>query len=203
MIGTIEMLRNDIRSWDRGRIFYIEEFASYESQWSVRFGLGQLVDEGLILRLARGIYCYPHLSEGYSPHHIIPTEESIAESLAQREHVRIIPYGDQAARKLGLNSIVVSHLKYLTDGSPRVINLSNGRKIYFNHTSEVKMFDFCNETMQLVSAAIRVLKPELIGEEQRRIIHSHLRTVPDKEFHKDLKIPPAWVQEIILDIWNN
>jgi hypothetical protein len=36
-----------------------------------------------------------------------------------------------------------------------------------------------------------------------RIIHKHLRTVPEEEFMKDIKIPPAWVGEIILNIWNN
>jgi hypothetical protein len=117
--------------------------------------------------------------------------------------VRIIPYGDQAAYKLGLSGLQLSNLKYLTDGPSRVINLSEGKKIFFNHTSEVKMFDFCNDTMQMVSSAIRVLTDECLDGEKKRIIHKHLRSVPDNEFMKDITIPPAWVGEIILDIWNN
>ncbi len=39
--------------------------------------------------------------------------------------------------------MMISMQKYLTDGSPRVISLSATKKIYFNHTSEVKMFAFC------------------------------------------------------------
>jgi hypothetical protein len=162
----------------------------------------ELKKEGLILRPARGIYCYPKIRSEYSGF-ITPTAESIAEALAAKERVRIIPYGDQSAYRLGLTGLQLSNLKYLTDGPSRVINLSAGKKIFFNHTSEVKIFDFCNETMQMVSAAIRVLTEECLDAEKRRIIHKYLRCVPEEEFRKDISIPPAWVGKIILDIWNN
>ena len=57
--------------------------------------------------------------------------------------------------------------------------------------------------MQMVSAAIRALTDECLDAEKRRIIHRHLRSVPESEFRKDITIPPAWVGEIIIDIWNN
>ena len=157
----------------------------------------------MILRLARGIYCYPKIEGEYSMSATIPDPETIAYALAAKDRFRIIPYGDQAAYKLGLTGLRISDLKYLTDGSPRHINLAKGRKVYFNHTSEVRMFDYCNETMQLVASAIRALGEEMIDAERKRIIHEHLMTVPEKEFLKDITLPPAWVQKIILDIWNN
>lgn len=202
-IGTIDILRERIRSWDRGRIFFIDDFAMIESQWGVRFGLSQLAEEGMILRLARGIYCYPKIEGEYSMSATIPDPEKIAYALAAKDRFRIIPYGDQAAYKLGLTGLRISDLKYLTDGAPRHINLAKGRKVYFNHTSEVRMFDYCNETMQLVASAIRALGEEMIDAERKRIIHEHLMTVPEKEFLKDITLPPAWVQKIILEIWNN
>ena len=201
--GTIDILRERIRSWERGRIFFIDDFAMVESQWGVRFGLSQLAEEGMILRLARGIYCYPKIEGEYTMSATIPDPETIAYALAAKDRFRIIPYGDQAAYKLGLTGIRISDLKYLTDGAPRHINLAKGKKIYFNHTSEVRMFDYCNETMQLITSAIRTLGEEMIDSDKKRIIHEHLRTVPEKEFLKDITLPPAWVQKIILDIWNN
>ncbi|HCZ23179.1 MAG TPA: hypothetical protein DHU72_07355 [Rikenellaceae bacterium] len=201
--NTIDILRETIRSWDRGRIFFIDDFATVPSQWGVRFGLSRLAEEGMILRLARGIYCYPKIEGEYSLKAVIPEAETIAYALAAKDRFRVIPYGDQAAYKLGLTGIRVSDLKYLTDGAPRHICLSKGRKIYFNHTSEVRMFDYCNETMQLVSSAIRTLGEDMIDAEKTRIIHEHLRTVPESDFLKDITLPPAWVQKIILDIWNN
>ena len=202
MLGVKTIVLEKIRKMERGSIFFIDDFIELGSPGSVRLSLMELKKQGLILRPARGIYCYPKIRDEYSGF-VVPSAETIAEALAKKERVRIVPYGDNAAFKLGLSGLRVSNLKYLTDGASRVINLSSGQKIFFNHTSEVKIFDFCNETMQMISAAIRVLTEEFLDAEKKRIIHKHLRTVPEEEFRKDITIPPAWVGEIIMDIWEN
>lgn len=201
MIGVQQLVWEKIRTMERGSIFFIDDFIEIGSLGSVRLALMELKKQGLIVRPARGIYCYPRIRGEYSGI-ITPSPESIAEALAAKERVRIVPYGDNAACKLGLTGMQVSNLRYLTDGASRTINLASGKKIFFNHTSEVKIFDFCNETMQMISAAIRVLTEESLNPEKIRIIHKHLRTVPEDEFSKDISIPPAWVGKIILDIWN-
>ena len=204
MDGTLKQMRKMLRSWERGRFVFTDDFASLESQGSVRIGLCQLVSEGVLHRLARGIYYYAGVSGDINikTTFVLPSEETIAYAVAERERIRIIPYGDQSARKLGIIGMSISTLKYLTDGAPRVINLAKGRKIYFNHTSEVKMFDFCNETMQMISSAIRALGAEMIGEREKQILQEAIRKVPEKDFEKDITIPPAWVQAIMLDLWN-
>lgn len=204
--ATIEsMMRSMIRDWGRGRIFFLDDFACLEDPVSVRQFICGMVKEGFVVRMARGIYCYPRLTEGkYSSKMLLPDAETVAYALAAKENVRIIPYGDQAALKLGLTSMLVSNHRYITDGSPRVINLTATNKIYFNHTSEVKMFAFRNETMQLLSSAIRALGKEYFeSEEKKRAIRAILKDVPDDEFNRDITLPPAWVGKIITDIWNN
>lgn len=197
-------MRRMLRSWERGRFVFTDDFASLESQGSVRIGLCQLVKDGVLHRIARGIYYYAGITGDINvkTSFVMPSEETIAYAVAERERIRIIPYGDQAARKLGITGMSISSLKYLTDGAPKVINLAKGRKIYFNHTSEVKMFDFCNETMQMISSAIRALGADMIGEREKQILQEAIRKVPEKEFEKDITIPPAWVQAIMLEIWN-
>ena len=204
MNGTLTQMRWMLRSWERGRFVFTDDFASLESQGSVRIGLCQLVKDGVLHRIARGIYYYAGITGDINmkTSFVMPSEETIAYAVAERERIRIIPYGDQAAKKLGITGMSISMLKYLTDGAPRVINLAKGRKIYFNHTSEVKMFDFCNETMQMISSAIRALGADMIGEREKQILQEAIRKVPDKEFEKDITIPPAWVQAIMLAIWN-
>lgn len=197
-------MRGMLRSWERGRFVFTDDFASLESQGSVRIGLCQLVKDGVLHRIARGIYYYAGITgeNNVMASFVMPSEESIAYAVAERERIRIIPYGDQAARKLGIMGMSISSLKYLTDGAPKVINLAKGRKIYFNHTSEVKMFDFRNETMQMISSAIRALGANMIGEREKQILQEAIRKVPEKEFEKDITIPPAWVQAIMLELWN-
>lgn len=198
-------MRSLIQGWGRGRIFFLEDFASLNDPVSVRQFICPLVEEGFIVRLARGIYCYPKLPEGgYSSRMVLPDEEAIAYALAARENVRIIPYGDLAAQRLGLCGMAVSFNKYLTDGSPRTINLSSARKIYFNHTSEVKMFAYRNEKMQMLSSAIRVLGKEYFDtEEMKRRVRAILKEIPEDEYMNDISLPPAWVSEMINNIWNN
>lgn len=201
---TIESkMRSMVIGWGRGRIFFLDDFSCLEDPVSVRQFICGMVNDGFVIRLARGIYCYPRLSDGeYSTKMIIPDPETIAYALAAKENVRITPYGDLAASKLGLTTMVISSHKYLTDGSPRVINLSSTRKIYFNHTSEVKMFAFRNETMQMLSSAIRALgKVYFEDEEKKRQIRAILKEVPEEDFNEDIKIPPAWVGEIMREYW--
>ena len=204
MNGTLTQMRGMLRSWERGRFVFTDDFASLESQGSVRIGLCQLVKDGVLHRIARGIYYYAGITgeNNVMASFVMPSEESIAYAVAERERIRIIPYGDQAARNLGIMGMSISSLKYLTDGAPKVINLAKGRKIYFNHTSEVKMFDFRNETMQMISSAIRALGANMIGEREKQILQEAIRKVPEKEFEKDITIPPAWVQAIMLELWN-
>ena len=204
MNGTLKIMRDMILSWNRGRFVYTDDFASLESQGSVRIALCTLVKEGLLHRLARGIYYYPQVSGDidYRTNYLLPSEETIAYAVAERERMRIIPYGDQAARQLGLTEMSVSSLKYLTDGAPKVINLAKGRKIYFNHTSEVKMFDFRNETMQKISSAIRALGTDMIGEREKQILQEAIRKVPEEDFNADISIPPAWVQSLMMEVWS-
>lgn len=204
MNGTLKQMREMLRTWERGRFVFTDDFASLESLGSVRIGLCQLVKDGVLHRIARGIYYYAGITGDINvkTSFVMPSEETIAYAVAERERIRIIPYGDQAARKLGITGMSISTLRYLTDGAPRVINLAKGRKIYFNHTSEVKMFDFCNETMQMISSAIRALGADMIGEREKQILQEAIRKVPEKEFEKDITIPPAWVQVIMLEVWN-
>lgn len=197
-------MRSMIIGWGRGRVFFLDDFASLEDPLSVRQFICGMVEEGFVIRLARGIYCYPRLSaDEYSSKMIKPSAESIAYAFAAKENVRIIPYGDQAAVKLGLSSLLISHRRYLTDGSPRVIRLSSVDRIYFNHTSEVKMFAFRNETMQMLSAAIRVLGKERMDDpEMVRKVKEILNDVPEEDYYSDISLPPAWVGKIISTIWS-
>ena len=73
----------------RGRIFFAQEFYDLWPDSTVRYSLSNLTQEGQIARLARGVFCYPRLSEHgmkmqcalpWRPR-IIPWYPSTAESL--------------------------------------------------------------------------------------------------------------------------
>lgn len=200
MLGTPKLVRERIMGWERGRIFFHQDFVDMDSQGAVRIALSEMAREGFIFRLARGIYLYPQYSDGESHKAIIPSADTIAEAVAECELSRIAPYGDIAAKRLGLTSMSISEYRYLTDGAPRKISLSSGRTIWLNHTSEVKMFGYRNETMQLIASAIRYLGEEKITDWDESVLRDHLSKVPEKDFIRDIRIPPAWVQDIMFGL---
>ena len=183
----------------RGRIFFAQEYYDFWPESSVRFALSNLARDGHIARLARGVFCFPELSEyGMKMH--LPGADEIARAVADNSHVRIVPCGDQAAYLVGLTAFQLGASAYLTDGAPRKIRLTNGRTIEFQHTSEMRIFAFRNRKMQLMSNAVRALGKDQIGMDEKEALKWHLEGVPSEEFNSDIQLCPEWVRDMLLDL---
>ena len=183
----------------RGRIFFAQEFYDSYADSSVRFALGNLARDGKIARLARGVFCFPELTE-HGMRMILPDADTIAHAVAEKTCVRIVPSGDQAAYMVGLTGLSLSRTTYLTDGAPRTMRLANGRTIEFVHTSEMRIFAFSNRKMQLVSAAVRAIGRENIRIEERETIKWQLDSVPPEDFAHDINLCPGWVRNMLYDL---
>ena len=183
----------------RGRIFFAQEYYDRWPESTVRFSLGVLAEKGQIVRLARGVFCYPNLSE-HGMKMLLPDPDDIAKAIAEKTRVRIVPVGDQAACLVGLTGLSFNRYTYLTDGAPRKINLANGRRIEFRHTSEMRIFAFTNRKMMLISNAIRAIGRENIKEGEREVLKWQLDSVPAAEFEKDIMLCPEWVRDMLLDL---
>lgn len=82
MNETIEnkILRR-IRKCGRGSVFFSSDFHAYGSRVSVNKTLERMTAAGTIIRVARGIYCYPKLDKVYGLGAIPPSDEEIAMAL--------------------------------------------------------------------------------------------------------------------------
>lgn len=183
----------------RGRIFFAQEYYDRWPESTVRFSLGVLAEKGQIVRLARGVFCYPNLSE-HGMKMLLPDPDDIAKAIAEKTKVRIVPVGDQAASLVGLTGLSFNRYTYLTDGAPRKINLANGRRIEFRHTSEMRIFAFTNRKMMLISNAIRAIGRENIKEGEREVLKWQLDSIPAADFEKDIMLCPEWVRDMLLDL---
>ena len=196
-----EILRS-LAEKGRGRIFFAQEFYDRWPESTVRYTLGILAENGEIARLARGVFCFPELSE-HGMKMLLPSSDTIAHAIADKTKVRIVPVGDQAAYMIGLTGLNFNSAVYLTDGAPRKINLSSGRKIEFKHTSEMRIFAFSNPKMQLIANGIRALGRENIGEAEKETLKWHLSRIPASEFDSDILLCPEWVRDLLLDLKSN
>lgn len=199
MSGT-EKIRNMIMNCPRGSIFFPEDFSFVGGVKLVGAALMRLCDEGLIIRVAQGIYCYPQIDEKYGMGQLLPSIDEIAHAISNRDKSRIVPTGTYAMNILGLSTQLQANVVYYTDGSPRRVNVGNGRGILFKRSNEMKRFAYKNELMQLIVAALREIGNGKVTEEEINIIKNRLSEVSDADFNKDIALAPAWVQKLLKEI---
>lgn len=199
MEGTQKLIYDCLLREGRGKIFFAQDFTMLGTADSVRQALCALTDDRIIVRLARGVYCFPRVTGEYNIQTIYPSKEEIAEAIAEKSQIRIVPYGDQAAYLMGFTGLQIGKHTYLTDGAPRRIG-QRGGDIIFMHTSEMRIFSFRNRTMQLLSLAIRAVGKKGITPEVRECIKERLTKVPKAELEHDIKLCPIWVADLLLDL---
>lgn len=89
-----------------------------DTRTAVDKALSRLVASGFLKRLARGLYYQPktHAVLG----ELLPPVEAVAKALADRDHMKLQPFGGYAANLLRLSEQVPARVVFLTDGKPRM-----------------------------------------------------------------------------------
>ena len=95
------IVRERIMSFEKGYVFFPSDFEEIASPEAVRQMLSRMVKHGDIMRISRGIYCVPRSNKVLGLDCIPPSAEDIAQRIAERDRVKIIPTGDQALNQLG------------------------------------------------------------------------------------------------------
>ena len=123
--------------------------------------------------------------------------EEIANSIAKRDKIRIIPVGAYVLNILGLSTQVPANIVFVTDGSPRRISIGKGKGILFKHTSEMRNFAYQSQMMLLIVAALREIGENNVTPEQLEIIKTHLEKVSLEDFQRDIQLAPIWVRKLL------
>jgi predicted transcriptional regulator of viral defense system len=188
-----EQILNKINNYNRGKIFFPDDFAAFGSSEAVRQALVRLKEEGELVRLAHGIYLYPKTDSQLGV--LKPTVEKIAEAIAKRDKAKIIPSGALALNKLGLSTQVPMNAVYLTDGSQRSIQIGN-RKIKFKRTVP-KNLKAKGEISSLVIQALKEIGKGNVTEQQKEKITELLKKEKSEHLKYDIKLAPVWIREIM------
>jgi predicted transcriptional regulator of viral defense system len=137
MAQHIEMsIKSRIYGFGRGKCFTPDKFLDLGGDNAIRQSLSRLTKEGIIRRLAQGLYEYPriHKTLGILP----PQADQIIKALAERDEITVQPSGAYAANLLGISEQVPNKIVYLTQGSPRKIEIGN-MEIILKRTSNKHM----------------------------------------------------------------
>lgn len=185
-----------LRGRGRGCVFFSSDFKQIGDSKSVLKALERLTNKGEILRVTRGIYCYPKIDRQWGLGLINPTYDEIAKAIASRDKARIAPTGAQALNMLGLSEQVPMNAVYLTDGSARKIRLDGDRGILFKHTAP-KNLAFTNRLAMIVTFALKEIGADNLTAEQEETIAEILRHETKEKVLNDIALMPEWVSVIV------
>lgn len=183
----------------RGSVFFVSDFVSYGNRNAVNKALERLTEKGLMIRVARGIYCYPKIEKVYGLGVVPPSLEDIAKAMAKRDGAKIVPTGLFAQYQLGLTQQVPMNVVYLTDGASRTIDLGEGKNIKFKRASP-RYFAIRSQLALLLTMALKDWKVENLREEQIALIKAKMNEKPRLQT-ADLKLMPSKVREFIISLY--
>ena len=188
----------EISEMTPGKVFFPSDLAKVGTKSShVLKVLERETKAGNILRLAQGIYYYPKKDDKYGLGVIYPSYEEVADRVAERDKITIVPTGAYALNKLGFSTQVPMNLVYMTDGTSKTIKMSNGYTIKFVHTTQ-KNLAYKNRLLQMLVFALKDIGKDNITEEQEARVKELLQNTPLEQLKDDLGLMPAWIKDYIL-----
>ena len=180
----------------RGAIFAPSDFMDIGSRASVDQALSRMARQGMIRRLARGLYDYPKESPIFGL--LLPSPDDLAKAIAKKGNYILQWSPAMAANKLGLTTQVPAKVTYMTNGPTRTAKI--GRlKIRFRHSSPKKLIG----AGQITGAVFQALR--YVGKDRvdSQMIGKLARALDDKNrklLAKQSKHAPAWMHPVVQQI---
>ncbi len=185
-------LRQRIEALPDDSIIFRSDFPEYHSEF-VGGTLAELTNEGVLIKLAQGIYAKPRKSRFGL---VLPSVEKIVHAIATRDNADVLPSGMTALNVLGLSTQVPMNYTYLTTGSERTVKLTNQQVLLKRGVA--KNFCYSTQLIALMVQALKALKQEKVGQEELQTICNLISKEPDKiSLAKDVDMMPAWMKRIV------
>lgn len=185
-----------IKKSTKGKIFFADDFVKFGSSENIRKVLSRLEKEGLIARLAQGIYLVPKKDELLGT--LYPTTEEIALEIAKRDKARIAPTGSLAIYQLGITTQIPLKAVYLTDGAQRVITIGN-RTIQFKKTTP-RNLAIKDHLLLLITQALKEIGQHKVTGLHLQKLHPFALQLDSEILKMQLKFAPVWVQKKINEL---
>lgn len=188
-----ENILQRIEALPKGELFLPGDFSDLGSSEAVRLSLFRLEKEGVITRVAQGIYVRPKESSLIGP--LTPSAEEVAEAIAKRDRIRTVPTGGYALNALGLSTQVPMNIVLLTDGSPREIKVGK-RTIKFKKTTPKNLLAKGKISRLVIQALKEIGNGKATAEEVQKIVDL-LRKEDGDDLKNDITLAPEWIKKIM------
>jgi len=190
-----EQIKQQIDGARPGTVFFVNDFAEFDNEYVSKI-LSLLKDFGVLERLAKGIYYKPIITQ-YG--NVYPSAEKIVRLIAEHENAEILPTGEYALNALGFSTQIPMKAVYLTNGSPRTINIGN-KKIRLKHRAP-SSYSYKSQLMPLLVLALKAKgKSNITPKDIDRIEEIVSNSAERQQIKEDLSVTPVWIRKYIKPI---
>lgn len=175
-----------------GTVLFVSSFPQFDVEYVTKL-LAQFEKEGLITRIAKGVYVKVKKTRFGV---VYPSALELVKEIAKRDKAEIFPTGDTAANRLGFSTQVPMNASFLTSGSSRKLKLGS-RTVTLTHGSP-KKFAYKGKLMPELVQALRSIGEDNITDVVEERVAQLLSETPEVEtMEHDLLLAPVWVRQII------
>ena len=187
--STADRIRRRVQRAGPDTVFHAGQFLDLGTRPAVDKALSRLVASGSLRRLARGLYYHPKTHPVLGE--ILPPVEAVAKALADRDHVRLQPFGGYAANLLRLSDQVPARVVFLTDGKPRKIRYGN--QVVELRRASPRTMAAAGRMTGLVIAGLRYVGKANVNP--GRVAHLRKLLSPEdrRQLLADIALAPAWM----------
>ncbi len=193
MTDTESNISKYIQSKPKGTLLFPDDFSHLGTPVAIRKALQRLREKGLIKNVTHGIYVRPKISELVGE--VMPSAEEVAQGIAKRDKIKIVPTGAYALNALGLSTQVPLNLVFLTDGAARTIKVGK-RTIKFKRTTPKNLLAKGKISAMVIQALREIGKDKATLNEIKKIV-AMLKQEDTKNLENDINLTPAWIKEIM------
>lgn len=193
-----KMIKIRVAQFEDGKLLTISDFKDVDNDNLVTRTLSRLQKEGVVVRVANGIYMNPIKTQFGI---LQPTLDQIAKKIAERDKAKIMPTGDMALNILGFSTQVPMNAVYLTNGAKRKVKVGN-RSILFKNVVQ-KNFEYKGILLPLIIIALKELGEKQVTDEIKDKIFklvSESKTEEKNTMMYDLNLSPVWIKELLLPL---
>lgn len=193
MQGVEYKIERAIKARTTGSLLFPDDFAGKGSADSIRKALQALKDKGLIKSVAHGIYIRPKMNAYIGE--VLPTAEEVAQAIAKRDKIRLVPTGAYSLHALDLSTQIPLKLVFLTDGAARTIKVGK-RTIKLKKTTPKNLMAKGKISSLVIQALREIGKDKATPSELKHIIQL-LKKEDQQHLKHDIKLAPEWIKQIM------
>jgi hypothetical protein len=187
-------IENKIKRSRPGQIILPSDFKDLGTSTAIRKTLSRLVDQKVLVRMGQGVYVIPIHDKLFGE--VLPSMEEIAASLAEKEHVKIMPTGQYALNKIGLSNQVPMKMVFLTNGTKK--NITIGKSSILFQPTTTKKLAMVGSISSLLFLGLEELDLNRLTESELEKIIALLKKEDQNNLKHDLKLAPARISDFVI-----